>query len=417
MAETKGSKKALQVSGEIFPMVKEYYLKAHEHKAQGKPVAWCGVAVPKELLLALDIYAMYPEHYSTICAIRKTAVNFCDYAEAAGYSRELCGYARTITGMVLGGEKAREIAPFGGMPDPDFLFITSCVCDTRLKWFEELQGHSGWPIQYLDFPEKLLSRGEAYATEAMNYYYRQLENLLSNLARQLGVKYDEAKLKAVMDRSWELRELELEILELRKAAPAPMTAADGFAVMFPRMYLSGTEKAVDFHRRMRDELKAKVEKGLGVLQNERFRLLWSGIPFWFNMGLINLFEDFGGVVVIDVTYTNFFRSERRYAEEPLKELAYRCTIGGLGITSLVDTNLFAAKEYKVDGAVLSFSSTCRPLYIDQLEVRNQLKEVYDIPSLLLESDMADERRYDAALVQANVNAFMEVLDQRLSHKK
>lgn len=416
MAVTKGSKKALAVSAEIFPMVKEYYQRAHEHKAQGKPVAWCGVAVPKELLWALGIYPLYPEHYSTVCAIRKTAVEFCNYAEMAGYSRELCGYARTITGLVLAGEKAKESAPFGGMPEPDFLFITSTVCDTRLKWFEELHGHAGWPIHYLDIPEKIYAKGERYAQEAVGYYHGQLQDLVSALESQLGVRYDPERLREVMEISWQTRELDLEILELRKAVPAPMSAADGFAVMFPRMYLAGTRQSLDFHRRMRDELQEKVERGIGVVQDERFRLQWSGIPFWFNMGLINYFEEFGGVVAIDVTYTNFTRSERRYTEEPLKELAYRCTAGGLGITSLVDTNLLAAREYQSDGAVLSFSSTCRPLYIAQLEVKNRLKEAYDIPSLMLESDMADERRYDPALVQVSLESFMEVLNERLSRR-
>ncbi|MBI2875743.1 MAG: hypothetical protein HYY20_02550, partial [Candidatus Tectomicrobia bacterium] len=41
---------------------------------------------------------------------------------------------------------------------------------------------------------------------------------------------------------------------------------------------------------------------------------------------------------------------------------------------------------------------------------------YDIPSLMLESDMADERRYDPALVQASLESFMAVLNERLSRR-
>jgi benzoyl-CoA reductase/2-hydroxyglutaryl-CoA dehydratase subunit BcrC/BadD/HgdB len=68
-----------------------------------------------------------------------------------------------------------------------------------------------------------------------------------------------------------------------------------------------------------------------------------------------------------------------------------------------------AREYKIDGAILSYTQSCRPFYIFQAEARNNLQEKMRVPCLLLETDMADERAFSEGQVRTRMDAFLEVV--------
>jgi len=186
---------------------------------------------------------------------------------------------------------------------PDLLVTTSSICDVRLKWFEDMAQRLDVPLFTLDRPERVfdgtISCPKAYE---IRYYRSQLEDLLSFVTEVTGHKYDPGRLNQSLDWGYKTNELRLEILELRKIIPSPMGSADGFGTMYPGMYCSGTEKAYNFYRALRDEVKAKVKAGQGQIENERFRLLWWGIPLWFNMGIFNYFESLGGVFAYEPLY-------------------------------------------------------------------------------------------------------------------
>ena len=416
--ETKGSRKSLETAKNAWQFIRSDYQEGHEHKKNGKPVVWSCSLVEKDLFYAMGLHPFYPEQFASLCAVRrktkdseKEAVRFARMAEQAGYSADLCGYERVATGYVLGGDLSD--APLDGMALPDLLVTTSTGCDVRLKWFEDMAQRLKVPLFTLDRPERVYGAiMQPPKSHEVRYYRSQLEDLLDLITEVTGTKYDPERLNECLDWSYKTNELRLEILELRKAVPSPMGCADGFAAMYPGMYCSGTEKAYRFYRDLRDEVKAKVDTGQGQIENEKFRLLWYGVPTWFNMGIFNYFEPIGGVFAYETTY-NPSPWPPRLHDDPLTEMAVRTLAIGSSMNSSLRAILEQCREYNIAGGVLAYLLTCRHFYLPSLQLRLNLERELGIPSVLIESDLVDERSFSEAQIKTRMDAFAEQILQRI----
>nr|HID59491.1 2-hydroxyacyl-CoA dehydratase [Desulfobacterales bacterium] len=447
--KTAPSKKSVNTAREVWPYVKEDYASAHRAKAEGKPVVWSCAIIPKEVFWALDVYPVFPEHFGVISgmmrrggtkdeSVEKEAVRFSRLAEAAGFASYLCGYARASIGNTLTGNLAD--APLGGLPKPDMIITTSFVCDLRGKWLRYLAQKHNVPFYILDIPERgcdlpltmpglrsaflpfyeKIKRGERDiffslpADHELDYTQTQWEECIRFIEDVTGHKYNQDRFNEVMDISYRTNEIRLEILELRKAVPAPMGVADGLACMYPGTYTMGTKRCYEFYVRLRDEVKERVENGIGTIPNERFRLLWYGLAPWFNMSLFNYFEKFGGVFVYEPIY-NLVPFPPRMPENPVRELAIRTLqqSGGMiaptTIGQAVSTLVNAAREYKCSGIVTFYLITCRPVVYPTVEIARVLEEDFGIPAVPIECDLIDERTYSEAQTLARFDAFAERL--------
>lgn len=416
--KTKGSRKSLETARNTWKFILEDYQEGHAHKQAGRPVIWSCAAVEKELFYAMGLFPYYPEQFAALCAVRrkekggeKEAVRFARLAEQAGYSADLCGYERVVSGYVINGDLAD--APLGGMAPPDLMVTTSAICDVRLKWFEDMAQRLNVPLFTLDRPERVYARIQQHPLpHEVRYYRSQLEDFLSFVTEHTGIAYDRDRLDSALDWAYKANELRLELLELRKAVPSPMGCPDGFATIYPGMYCSGTEKAFEFYKTLRDEVKARVQAGRGQIENEKFRLLWYGIPLWFNMSIFNYFEDIGGVFAYEPAYNPSPWPARR-PDDPLTEIATRTLSVGSSMHSMVESIVEQCREYRIAGGVLAYLLTCRPIYLPGLEIRRALEERLGIPSVLIECDLVDERSYSEGQVKTRLDAFGEQILKRI----
>lgn len=398
----------LETTRESGKLLTEFYSRAHEAKAQGKKVAWCGVRVPVELLYAMDIVPVFPEQFAAMCAARKVAVQLCEVAEAAGYSPEICSYARTVIGHILAGDTIET--PRGGLPEADFFLVTSTTCDTRVKWFEEMARITNKPIKVMEAPYC----GDCFGGEDVlnpryiDYHAREIENMIPFLEEQTGNKLNMHKLKEMLKISKKAHELLHSVYKLRNAVPGPMGSGDMFSDMFPTMYMAGLKDSLDFNQKLYDEVKGRVDIGKGIVDEEKYRLMWGNLPFWFNMGLFNYFESTGGAVVIE---TSYYIPVTVNPEDPFRSMAAKM-LSNPGNCSMYPFRRLSKKfatEYKIDGAVLAYNRTCRPLYAIQMEIKKYLENEIGVPVVMLESDMADERNYSDAQVKTRLDAFIEMI--------
>jgi len=74
-----------------------YYFEAKT--TQEKPIAWVTSGAPVEFLYAMDVLPIYPENYAAMCAAGHQSLELLEAAEAAGFSQDLCAYARTDFGV------------------------------------------------------------------------------------------------------------------------------------------------------------------------------------------------------------------------------------------------------------------------------------------------------------------------------
>jgi benzoyl-CoA reductase/2-hydroxyglutaryl-CoA dehydratase subunit BcrC/BadD/HgdB len=157
------------------------------------------------------------------------------------------------------------------------------------------------------------------------------------------------------------------------------------------------------------EVSERIKKKIGIVPEEKFRLLWSGLPLWYNMALLNYFEEFGGVVAIENAYFRSQKSLPSQHEDPIKDMAISSTMrrGYAGdIEDRIQLTLDIVKDYKIDGVVLAYNTSCRMMYILQPELKNALDR-YGVPNVNIECDMADERTYSEGQIKTRLDAFIE----------
>jgi benzoyl-CoA reductase/2-hydroxyglutaryl-CoA dehydratase subunit BcrC/BadD/HgdB len=202
-----------------------------------------------------------------------------------------------------------------------------------------------------------------------------------------------------------------------------MGAEDYFACIIPQLYMLGSEEGLNFYRTLYGEVKARVENGVGVMSNEQYRLIFSGIPPWFNLGIFNYLQGLGAISAYETCY-HPGPPVHIELEDPIEGLAQRmwkkacwshgggaeawpemCDPGimlGVGSTELKQV----VKDYAIDGVLMHRTRSCRAISWGQIHHRNVLEDL-GIPTLIFESDMADPRAWSDSRFKTQIEPFME----------
>lgn len=370
-----------------------------------RKVAWVTSGAPVELLKALDFYVLYPENHAAICGTARLAVDIASEAESAGYSRDLCSYARTDIGAALSGK-----TPVGRLPKPEVLFACTNICQTVLFWYRVLAEYFGAPLVLIDTP---FVYTEEAAEHAVRYVRRQLEEAVPVLERIAGKRLDERKLRQVGLLSKRASELWLEILQRGRHRPAPVSVFDQFIQMAPIVEMRGDAVTVDFYAALLKEVDERIAAGVGAVRNERKRVLWDNLPIWYRLRYLAEFLARHGVAVVASTYTNAWGELAPLIDpDDLWESMARTYIYPIlnrGTGHKLKTMRQMVEEYRLDGAILHSDRSCKPYSIGQMDQRDRLIRELGIPALLLEADHNDDRVFTEEQVATRLAAFVEML--------
>jgi benzoyl-CoA reductase/2-hydroxyglutaryl-CoA dehydratase subunit BcrC/BadD/HgdB len=370
-------------------------------------VAWVTSGAPIEVLRALGYFLVYPENHAALCGARRKAVAMCAEAESAGYSRDICSYARTDLGAVLS-----QKAPMGRLPRPDLLVCCTNICQTVLYWYRVLAAHFEVPLVVIDTP---FLYGEAQPHQ-IAYVKAQLEEMVPVAEQVAGRRLVWRELLEVARRSKQCAELWLEILDRARHRPSPFTAFDTFVNMGPIVDLRGEPETIAFYRQLLAELDARIARGVGAIKEERQRVLWDNLPIWFRLGWLSKTLAERGVNVVVSTYTYAWGElapmmdpERPFdsgARVYLHALLNRSTGDKLrAMTRMVG-------DFHLDGAILHSDRSCKPYSLGQIDQRNRLVQELGVPALLLEADHNDERAFSEEQARARLEAFVETMQGR-----
>lgn len=424
------AEKATQTSKKVRLMVKDLALKAHEAKARGDPVAYLFIAsYYDDILRAMDIVTVGTENYAGLCAAKRDAERFLSKAEAEGYPRHLCTYATCGLGFdamrqELGGMPPN--APDGGMEHPDMMLGTGMmICDPRYKWYQAAQRYTNAPMHVLGLLNPHWYYTHVDPKEVREYYMKyvvaELRGLVEFLEQQTGRKMDYDRLSEVVDLSERTIKIWYDAYQLRKAVPAPMPTEDALNVMVPGFFMMGTQEAYDFYCEVYDEIKYRVDNGIGTIPDEKYRLLWTmSLPPWYGLVLFNYFESRGAVFPIELVY----HPPKPLGippslTDPIERMAWRFyesfTGGyekarGRAGDPFVDWFLDMIEDYKLDGVVFHQAMTCRTIHTGQLHQINLLKKHTDKPVLVLEGDIVDVSNYNEASTHDRIDAFIDLLE-------
>lgn len=406
-------------------LVKQWLANLNTAPERGQRVAYVfvmGNAI--EILRSFGFELVFPEINSLQTGVRKAAPDFLAKAEDFGFSPDVCSYVKADVGLML----SQMMHPSGvRIPKPD-LAIASSLCNVYIKWAEIWERNFGTPAFVLDIPGKRYASWQPlpgttqYAADK-RWVEGQLQDLITTCERITGTKFNPDRLAEVESYVNEMVRLWVEILKLNQHKPAPYNSMlDGLTYIGVLNAWRGTREGVEYMRLLRDEVAAKAARGEGRVQNERFRLIFSGTPCYVNLRrLVEIFEAHGGVFAASdyLTYAAggldssglFYDTER-----PLESLAEVTTMASqLGLSNHFFSHHTLAqqvKDYGADGIVYHGIKSCRTVATSMADNREYVTKRYGLPTLYIESDLIDPRYWSDAQIKNRVDAFFEVLEQR-----
>lgn len=382
-----------------------------QHYLQGryangvKKVAWVTSGAPTEILRALDIFLIYPENHAAVCGAKKLGQQYAQEAENAGYSKDICSYARTDFGALLSGN-----TPVGKLPKPDMLLCCTNICQTVLYWYRQLAEYFKVPLYVIDTPFLYAER----QPHQVDYVKTQLEELIPLAEQVAGKPFSFEAFKQVTLRAKHATELWLEILNTGKHHPSPITAFDQYILMAPIVDMRGDPCTVDFYQGLLQELQQRIADGEGAVKNEQKRVLWDNLPIWYRIGRMSKMLAAKGVNVVASTYTYAWGEIAPLLDEnrPLESMAeaYLYPILNRSAGQKLAAMKRMVTDFDIDGVLLHSDRSCKPYSLGQIDQRNQLTFEMGVPALLLEADHNDPRAYSEEQANTRLEAFVEMMD-------
>jgi benzoyl-CoA reductase/2-hydroxyglutaryl-CoA dehydratase subunit BcrC/BadD/HgdB len=400
-------KRKIKCVKQMKEIMTEYYIEAKTAEQTGKKVAWITSGGPVEPLIAMDVIPVYPENHGAMIGAAKMGVDLCEKAEAMGYSRDLCSYARAdiACAPIDGG-------PIGGLPRPDMLVCCNNICGTVLKWYEIQARYYDVPLFILDTP---FCHTE-FSNEAKKYVREQITEYVEFLEKVCGKKADGDRMAEVGRLAIEGQRLWQAVLDTTTHRPSPMSAFDAFFHLALIVTLRGTQVTIDYYTALLKEMKERVDAGIGAVPDEKYRLLWDNLPVWYRTRwLSEKFATHGACLVAD-TYTSAWCSSLKYLKEDnfLDSMAegYTRIYLNISVDEMAENVTRMIDKYEVDGLVMHSNRSCKPYSLGQYDIQKIVQQKRGIPTLLLEADMVDERSFSESQIETRIDAFMEVLKNK-----
>ena len=378
-------------------------------KAQGIPAVYCSVLMPKEILLAMDVATVYSDMLGAYASIMGMSEKYCQVAEEDGLSRDVCAVHRCSIGVANCDERDDffEMA----FAEPDLVIGSNYPCMSESKSFLQVVDRYEAPYYFLDAP--INTWGKDIPDHAIEYFVGQMQGMIDFLVEH-GYEFDHDRLVEEVAFTKELNTLLDEVDTYKRAVPTPIRAYDNVIATTAPLALSKSVRKMDIFERYRDELKERVEKGFGVVEDEKLRLMWIGMPPLCDFKLLNYPERHGAVVAKSMLefLTGFnLDPDLMDPEKPLHSIA-RAQLASPAnplYRSVIDYLVKATRDYQIDGVISVVKCTCGFLPGMQRIAKEAIYEATGVPSLVFDLDGVDVREYDPAATKDNLDSFIETL--------
>lgn len=375
-----------------------------------------------EILRVFDLPMVFPEINSLQTAVRRVAHEYLNQAEDYGYSPDICGYVKADVAIQL----RNGAHPMGHIPKPSIAVYTN-ACNTYIKWAEIWERMYDIPIFTLDVPGTRQARGQTWRGDPdfendRKYVAAQIHELIALCEEVTGKKFDIDKFRQVlahantMSRGW------ARVLELNQSRPSLFNAlTDGTVYLGVANGFRGTQEGADYFDDLVEEMEYKAAHGIGTLTDEKYRLLFVGVPCYPIFRRFNeLFTEWGGTFV-NSTYLWFAsggtnRGFEYDLNDPFNSLAEGLLIN---VRDAMDSMFYQdavladmVDTFQADGIVYHPIKSCRTVSTGLADNRRAVMESRDIPTLFIESDMMDRRVVSEAQLKNRIDAFFEGLAAR-----
>ena len=381
-----------------------YYIEAKTTRE--KPIAWVTSGAPVEPLYAMDVIPIYPENYAAMCASSHISIELMEAAEAAGFSQDICAYARTDFGAEI-----NQGGPLQGLPKPDFLLCSTNICKTVIKWYEVLSRKFKVPLFIVDIP--FLHQGLNRAL--VDYTVAQINDLEVFLGEFLKRPYDRDRFLEVLQLAWDAAENWKRFLDLARSRPSPFNSLDSFIHLAPIVTLRGTRECVDYYQLLYEEVRARAEQKIGSIPVEKYRVLWDNLPVWFKMRRLSTFFEDHQTALVATTYANSWGglgTDKWNSDNPYERMAvtYLQAYINLGFEERIQYLRQLIADFSLTGFIMHSNRSCKPYSIGMYRLQEEVARISGKPGVVIEADQNDPRIYSDAQTETRLEAFIEAME-------
>ena len=352
---------------------------------------------------------------------RKVAGYFCTYTplevlDAAGMlSVSLCGMsnetipaAETVLPKNLCplikssyGFAITDKCPYTYWSD---LIVGETTCDGKKKMYDLLGQRKRMYV--LQIPQGI------DRTYSRQLWISEVRRFIDFISREAGVEITNEMLRKAADRRNELRRARLELMELQRLSPVPVSGQKLYKFMEGLNYNFDLEDAIASTRALTAEIRKAYENAGDKKKDER-RILITGCPIGGVLEkVVGAVERSGGAVVC---YENCsgIKAARCFVDTEREDMAEAIADAYLNIgcsvmspnTRRMENLPELIREFGAEGVIDVTLQTCTTYMIETRAVR-KLCEGLNIPYMSLETDYSQE---DAGQIDTRISAFIETL--------
>lgn len=397
-------KPVLYAYGSTFSSLSDKYLNIftieslkNAYSDNNYPIGYGSLFLPYEMFHALGITPFLPEVMAGFTAGLGLAAQTLKESSSNWYSQDLCTFHRSASGAV-------ELDVF---PKPDFVITTNLACDAAQKSFyiHSVKYNIEKNFYLIDVPYE-------YSKESISYLAGQIKNICMDISSKSGMKLDTSKFKEVISLSNEFRKWAIKVNNLRKTLTNYPPYYNGLNFILPFHGLAGTREAVILYTQMYKELKKyldKEEKEKSGKNKSPKRILWLHLkPYYKNEIFDTLERGNCRVVFEEINYTYWPELD---CKKPFESLAKKMLSHFLAgrIDNRINVILKAARDYKVDGAILFSHWGCRQSNGGARIIKDSLNKL-NIPTLVLDGDCVDQNNSSQGQLKTRLQGFVEILN-------
>ena len=393
---------------------------AWQAKKEGRLVCWSASVAPPEFCVAMDIAMIYPETHAAGAGAKKCSQELLDIAHGKGYNIDICSYARTNLGYMellkqeaLTGAKPETLANSKAsyVPLPDLVITCNNICNTLLKWYENLAKELNVPLIIIDVPFNHTMPVQRHNKEYIADQYRAAIKQLEDIT---GRPFNYEKFHQVQEQVQRSVYWWNKVATYAGRVPSPLNGFDLFNYMALIVCARARDYAeITFHK-FADELEAKDAAGqyaFGAPENEKYRITWEGIAVWTYLGATFKGLKNQGAVMTGSAYPGIWNLQYTPGDlESMAEAYTKVYIHTCGPTRYEDF-LNIVKNAKSDGLVMHLNRSCKQMGLLNQEGAEYVNAKLGVPFVSFDGDQTDPNVFSQAQYETRIQALCEMMEE------
>jgi hypothetical protein len=194
--------------------------------------------------------------------------------------------------------------------------------------------------------------------------------------------------------------------------------------MVPHYFLPDEPDALEFVKKLYNEVKYRVDNKIAAVPNEKYRMTFGMLPPWHTLKIFDDYaEKFGIASVMESEPYQIAdpMPEEELVNDPLELLSrYHYHTRQLGIdlareldygpTFFTSAHIGYARDYKADGYMAHVLMSCRSMSCTLIHQTNILMKHFKIPSLVVYGDIVDFKVFNEEETLSRMGTFVETMD-------